>query len=97
VTAGDAGGTVQRGPRRPNVVLRGIRERERNESRTEFAAAMARLAAEMGVDVYPDGKYVQRLESGHITWPHPAYRNILEKLCGRPADDLGFTRPLRSA
>jgi tetratricopeptide (TPR) repeat protein len=79
-----------RAPRTPNNVLRGIRENERHESRNEFADAMMRLAWEMGVEVYPDGNYVHRLESGEIAWPHRTYRNILEKLCGRSARDLGF-------
>jgi hypothetical protein len=64
VTAGEVGGAVQCVPRTPNTVLRGIRENERHESQAEFAEAMARLAREMGVEVYPDWKYVQRLESG---------------------------------
>ena len=97
MTASEAGGTVHRAPRTPNAVLRGIRERERNESRHEFAEAMARLAAEMGVEAYPDGKYVQRLESGDITWPHRTYRNILERLCARPARELGFAPSARYA
>jgi transcriptional regulator with XRE-family HTH domain len=97
VTASEAGGIVHRAPRTPNAVLRGIRESERNESRNEFAEAMARLAEEMGVEVYPDGKYVQRLESGDITWPHRTYRNILERLCARPARELGFAPSLRPA
>jgi tetratricopeptide (TPR) repeat protein len=78
-------------------VLRGIRVNERHESQSEFAEAMARVARDMGVEVYPDGQYVQRLESGHITWPHRTYRNILEQLCGRPARELGFAPLARSA
>jgi len=90
VTTGEASGAVQRVQRTPNTVLRGIRENERHETRREFAAEMARLAWEMGVEVYPDENYVERLESGHITWPHRTYRNILEKLCDRPAYKLGL-------
>ena len=97
MTTGEAGGAVQRAPRTPNTVLRGIRESERRESQAEFAEAMARVAREMGVEAYPDWKYVQRLESGHITWPHRTYRNILEQLCGRPARELGFAPSARSA
>jgi hypothetical protein len=77
--------------------LRGIREQERYETRAEFAEAMARVAREIGEQVYPDTKYVQRLESGDITWPNALYRNILVKLCGRPASELGFTPPSISA
>jgi hypothetical protein len=97
VATGEARGTVQRVPRTPNTVLRGIRENERHESQTEFAEAMAQIAREMGVEVYPDGQYVQRLESGYITWPHHTYRNILERLCDRPARDLGLAPSVRSA
>jgi len=97
VTTGEAGGAAQRMPRTPNTVLRGIRESERHESQAEFAEAMARLARELGVEAYPDWKYVQRLESSHITWPHRTYRNILEQLCGRPAPELGFAPSARSA
>jgi tetratricopeptide (TPR) repeat protein len=97
VTTGEAGGVVQRVPRTPNTVLRGIRESERHESQSEFAEAMAQIARGMGVEAYPDWKYVQRLESGHITWPHRTYRNIIEQLCGRPARELGFAPSARSA
>jgi tetratricopeptide (TPR) repeat protein len=90
VSTGGAGEMAERAPRTPNNVLRGIRENERRESRSEFAEAMARVAWETGVEVYPDGNYVQRLESGNITWPHRAYRNILEQLCCLPAHELGF-------
>ena len=97
MTNGEARGTVERAPRTPNRVLRAIRESERHESQSEFAEAMAEIAREMGVEVYPDGQYVQRLESGYITWPHRTYRNILERLCGRSARELGFASSVRSA
>jgi tetratricopeptide (TPR) repeat protein len=97
VSAGEADGATGRAPRAPNSVLRGIRVNERHESQSEFAEAMARVARDMGVEVYPDGQYVQRLESGHITWPHRTYRNILEQLCGRPARELGFAPSARPA
>lgn len=90
VTTGEPFGTALRAPKTPNTALRGIRESERHESQSEFAEAMAHVAREMGVEVYPDGQYVQRLESGYITWPHRTYRAILERLCNRPAHDLGF-------
>ena len=96
MTTGEARGSVSRAPRTPNTVLRGIRENERHETRSEFADAMGRIAREMGADVYPDENYVQRLESGAVTWPHTAYRNILVKLCGRSAIELGFTPPMLS-
>lgn len=96
MTTGDAGETVRRAPKTPNRVLRDIRENERYETRAEFAEAMARLARETGEDVYPDENYVQRLESGAVSWPHAAYRNILVRLCERPAVELGFTPPMLS-
>lgn len=96
VTTGEARESSSRGPRKPNTVLRGIRENERRESQSEFAEAMAQVAREMDVEVYPDGQYVQRLESGYITWPHRTYRAIIEALCGRSARELGFAPSVRS-
>jgi transcriptional regulator with XRE-family HTH domain len=93
MTAGEARESV---PRTPNSVLRGIRENERHETRSAFAEAMAQAARETGEEIYPDAKYVQRLESGAIAWPRPSYRNILVKLCGRPIGQLGFTAPVLS-
>jgi hypothetical protein len=97
VSGGEANETAERAPRTPNSLLRGIRENERHESRAEFAEAMTRTSWEMGLEIYPNAQYVQRLESGHIRWPHRTYRNILEKLCGRPARELGFAPTHRSA
>jgi transcriptional regulator with XRE-family HTH domain len=82
---------------KPNLVLRRIREQERHETRDEFAAAMRNLAHEMGEDVYPDGKYVARLEQGIIAFPRPLYRRILVQLCNRPISELGFTFPATTA
>src|SRR5579862_8283091 len=97
MNAGEAGQTAGRAPRKPNSTLRGIRENERHETQREFAEAMAGVAREMGAEVYPDENYVQRLESGAVSWPHAVYRSILVKLCGRPAVELGFTPPMLSA
>jgi hypothetical protein len=90
---GEANSNVQSGaPRKaPNLVLRRIREQERHETREEFAQALARLAREMGENVFPDAKYVARLETGDIKYPRPIYRRILAELCGRPFGDLGFS------
>jgi transcriptional regulator with XRE-family HTH domain len=96
MATGKARKSVTRAPRTPNRVLRGIRENERHETRAEFAEAMGQVAREIGEDVYPDAKYIERLESGAITWPRPSYRNILVKLCERPIGGLGFTAPLLS-
>jgi transcriptional regulator with XRE-family HTH domain len=77
----------------PNLVLRRIREQERHETREEFAEAMTRVARALGEDVFPDAKYVGRLETGQIRYPRPVYRRILAELCGRPFSQLGFISP----
>ena len=77
----------------PNVVLRRVREEERQETRSEFAEAMAQKAAELGERVFPSERYVARLEAGDVTYPHPAYRRVLTALCGRPVNQLGFVPP----
>lgn len=77
----------------PNLILRRIREQERHETRAEFAEEMARIARDMGESVYPDAKYVERLESGDIRCPGPAYRRVLTELCGRQTSELGFAVP----
>jgi tetratricopeptide (TPR) repeat protein len=74
----------------PNAVLRRIREHERQESRSEFADALAAKAAEMRISVAPSERYVARLEDGDTRRPHPAYRRVLAAVCGRPFDELGF-------
>jgi tetratricopeptide (TPR) repeat protein len=80
----------------PNWILRRIREGERNETRSEFAKAMARTAREMGESVEPSERYVARLEDGDVRYPHAAYRRVLVALCGRPITELGFNRPQTS-
>jgi hypothetical protein len=77
----------------PNVALRRIRVYERQETRAEFAASMARKAEELGERVSPSERYVARLEDGEIRWPHPAYRRVLSALCGRPVTELDFRPP----
>jgi len=77
----------------PNHVLRRIRENERQETRAEFAEAMQREARELGEAVSPSERYVARLEDGDVKYPHPAYRRVLSKLCGRPSEELGFSVP----
>jgi tetratricopeptide (TPR) repeat protein len=74
----------------PNAVLRHIREQERHETRSEFAEAMARKAAELGEAVYPSERYVARLEDGEVSYPHPPYRRVLAALCERSVSELGF-------
>ena len=77
-------------PRVPNFVLRRVREQERQETRLEFAEAMARKAEELGEAVSPSERYVARLEDGDVRYPHPAYRRVLTELCGRSSAELGF-------
>jgi tetratricopeptide (TPR) repeat protein len=74
----------------PNRVLRRIREEERQETRSEFAEALARRAAELGEPVTPSERYVARLEDGDIRIPHPPYRRVLTDLLGRSMSELGF-------
>jgi transcriptional regulator with XRE-family HTH domain len=90
MATGKAPASLPRVPRTPNRALRAIRENERRETREQFAEAMARVARELGHSVYPDAKYVERLESGSIRNPGPIYRGILTRLCGRSAMELGF-------
>jgi tetratricopeptide (TPR) repeat protein len=75
----------------PNLVPRRIRELDRQETRAEFADAMARKAIELGESVSPSARYVARLEDGDVRCPHPAYRRVLSALCGHPSSELGFT------
>src|SRR5579875_3566359 len=80
--------------RTPNLTLRRFREETRRESRREFAAAMAKVARDLGESLEPDENYVARLETGHIKYPGPAYRNVLTAMSGKSMADLGFTRYL---
>jgi transcriptional regulator with XRE-family HTH domain len=79
--------------RRPNQVLRRIREGERHETRGEFAESMARVAAELGEVVRPSEKYVGLLEAGGVRYPSAPYRRVLAALCRRPVSELGFAVP----
>ena len=74
----------------PNLVLRRIREEERQESRSEFAEAMARVARKRREPVSPSERYVARLEDGDVRYPSPPYRRVLSELCQRPIAELGF-------
>jgi tetratricopeptide (TPR) repeat protein len=78
----------------PNLILRAVRENERQETRAEFAEAMERKARELGEAVAPSERYVARLEDGDVRYPHPAYRRVLSELCGRSPAELGFTTPI---
>lgn len=76
----------------PNLVLREIREKEREETRAEFAEAMRRKAIELGENVAPTERAIARLESGEVRYPHRPTRRVLTALCGRSMQELGFTR-----
>jgi tetratricopeptide (TPR) repeat protein len=80
------------GNRKPNYALRRFREDERQESRGEFADALAAKARELGEAVSPSERYVARLEDGEVRFPNPPYRRVLAALSNRPLAELGFTR-----
>jgi len=77
--------------RKPNLILRRIREEERQQTRSEFAESLARKARELGEQVWPSERYVARLEDGEVRYPHAAYRRVLTELCGRSIAELGFS------
>ena len=88
--AGHTGGGQHNG-KKPNMVLRAIREQERHETREEFARAFRKKAEELGErQVSCDAKLVARWERGDIRYPHPITRRILSSLLNRPFDQLGF-------
>lgn len=84
---------MSKSARVPNFAIRRVRELERQETRAEFAEAIAQKAAELGESVSPSERYVARLEDGDIKCPHPAYRRVLTELCGRTMAELGFASP----
>src|ERR1022692_1116131 len=75
----------------PNLVLRRIREEERQESRGEFADALAQAGRTLGESISPSERYVARLEDGDVGYPSPPYRRALTELCQRSIAELGFT------
>ncbi|MYW01539.1 transcriptional regulator [Streptomyces sp. SID3343] len=80
--------------KRPNTVLRRLREQERHQTRDEFADSMAKAARELGENCACNWRYVAHLEDGTIAMPGPAYRRILERTTGRPFADLGWSAPV---
>jgi tetratricopeptide (TPR) repeat protein len=76
----------------PNNVLRRIREEERQESRSEFANALARVAHDLKEPITPSERYIARLEDGEVGYPSAPYRRALAELCARPLNELGFVR-----
>jgi hypothetical protein len=78
--------------KRPNLILRHIREEERQETRAEFAEALDVQARAIGEPVRPSERYIARLEDGDIRYPQPAYRRVLMALCDRSMTNLGFSR-----
>jgi hypothetical protein len=88
---GTRGGHEREHHKKPNSVLRSIREQERHETREEFARAFRKKAEELGErQVSCDAKLVARWERGDIRYPHPITRRILSSLLARPFDELGF-------
>jgi tetratricopeptide (TPR) repeat protein len=79
-------------PRVPNAILRRIREQERQETRAEFAEALRRKAGELGEAIFPNERFVARLEDGVTRYPRASARRVLSALCGRSVTELGFTR-----
>jgi hypothetical protein len=84
-------------PKIPNHVLRCIREEERQETREEFAVAMAAAAKRLGEKIECDVRTVARWEDGDTTKPYPAYRRVLSAFLGRPFSELGFPVSARAA
>lgn len=82
-------GTVSR-DRRPNRVLRAIRETERRQSREEFAADLNRRARAMGENVSCDARLVARWEDGEVASPRPVYQRVLAAETGHDYLRLGF-------
>jgi tetratricopeptide (TPR) repeat protein len=78
--------------RSANNVLRRIREEERQESRSEFANALAKVARDLGEPIAPSERYIARLEDGEVKYPSAPYRRVLTQLCARPMTELGFMR-----
>lgn len=76
----------------PNNVLRRIREEERQESRSEFANSLAKVAHDLSEPISPSERYIARLEDGEVKYPSAPYRRALAELCARPIYELGFTR-----
>jgi len=75
----------------PNLVLREIREKQRRESREEFAAAIVKTGRQLGdKQLGCDARQIARWEDGDTDCPRPAYQRALEALTGRPFDQLGF-------
>ncbi|MGW1997400.1 XRE family transcriptional regulator [Embleya sp. NPDC001921] len=76
--------------KKPNVVLRRLREEVRHQTREEFARSMAEAAREVGVNCACTWRYVAHLEDGTIRMPGAAYRRVLERTTGQPFSSLGW-------
>ncbi|KWX01624.1 helix-turn-helix transcriptional regulator [Carbonactinospora thermoautotrophica] len=77
-----------------NRTLRSLRER-RNLTQQEFAEAIRKKAADMGLNLGCDEKRVSRWERGEVTWPSAAYRRVLMALLEMPVEEMGFIPPWR--
>ncbi|MCF3106209.1 hypothetical protein IPZ58_32245 [Streptomyces roseoverticillatus] len=63
----------------------------------EFTEAFEGMAHELGLKVTVSVRQVRRWESRKPGWPHPPARAVLQALLRSPAEELGFTRPVRNA
>jgi hypothetical protein len=75
----------------PNSTFRRFREVERQESRAEFAEALASLARELKEPISPSERYIARLEDGEVRYPSAPYRRVLVELSKRSMAELGFS------
>jgi tetratricopeptide (TPR) repeat protein len=75
----------------PNSTFRRFREVERQQSRAEFAEALAGLARELHEPISPSERYIARLEDGEIRYPSAPYRRVLVALSKRSMAELGFS------
>ena len=77
--------------KKPNLILRYVREAERRESREEFAAAVVNAGRALGEKhLACDARLVAKWEDGDVQCPRPVYQRALAALTGRPFTELGF-------
>lgn len=80
----------------PNLVIRQVREREYQMSRSEFATLVNRHAEQIGEHgVGCIARTVATWEDGQTQYPRPVYRRVLTSLTGRSMEHLGFRAPSR--
>ncbi|MFJ8439018.1 NUDIX hydrolase [Kitasatospora griseola] len=83
--------TTARTARPPAVPNRAIRELRGNLSAREFATLVRKAAQQIGEHVYPDARYIGRLEDGEIRCPNYAYQRVFAHMWPKLSwADLGF-------